>query len=377
MIDFGEIRDRLKEDIVALCRDLVPGGRISGKYWIGKNPTRDDKHGGSFWVLIKGPAIGAWRDEAGIRGVDEGDVIELVRYCKRLPDMKETRKECLKWLGLSDAGGQISITPAEIEERNRRRAAEREKADREEAERRQRNANVAFALWLKAEKLTPKTFPGSIVDRYLKSRAIDLAAGLLACGRQLPGALRFFPAHDYITADGEVIALPCLIALMTGPDGKPRAVHRTWLQPDGSDKARLPDPRENKPRKIWPAGWQGSVIRISKGAGEHTPEEAARRGISMPLITAEGIEDTLSCAIAMPDRRAWAAGTLGNIGHVPVDHPCVSKVTVCADNDWDKPQAIASFERAVAQLRSHGKPVFIARSPRGKDMNDLLKGATT
>lgn len=376
MIDFTEIRQRLIDDIVPLCRELVPGGKISGDYWIGKNPVRADKHGGSFWVRIKEPAIGAWRDEAGVRGVDEGDVVALVRYAKRLPDLKETRKECLKWLGLSDTGGQSTMTAAEIEARNRKRTAEREKAEAEEAERRRKNANGAFAMWLKAEKLTPANFPGSLVDRYLKSRAIDLVSGMIERKRHLPGALRLFAAHDYITADGEIIALPCMIALMSGPNGKGRAAHRTWLRPDGAGKAELPDPHENKPRKIWPSGWQGSVIRISKGAGEHTPEEAARRGVQTPLIITEGIEDALACAIAMPDRRVWAAGTLGNIGHVPVDHPCVSKVTVCADNDWDKPQAIAAFDRAVAQLRSHGKPVFIARSPKGKDMNDLLKGET-
>lgn len=372
MIDFAEIRQKLIADIVPLCRELVPGGRINGKYWIGKNPTRTDKHGGSFWVLITGPAAGAWRDEAGVRGVDEGDVVELVRYCKRLPDLKETRQECLKWLGLSDVGGK-RISPAEIAERDRQRTAAREAEEKLEAETRAKNAKGAFGLWMKAEPLSPANFAGSLVDRYLKSRAIDLVAGMVAQKRPLPGALRLYPSHDYRTQDGELIALPCMIALMSGPDGKARAVHRTWLQPDGTGKAVLPEPKLNKPRKIWPAGWQGSVVRIAKGAGHHSPEEAAKRGISGPLIVTEGIEDALACALAMPDRRVWAAGTLGNIGHVPV-LPCVTSITVCADNDWGKGQAEAALDTAIAALRKHGKPVYVARSPRGKDMNDLLKG---
>lgn len=374
MIDFKEIRERLQQNVLSLCRDLVPDGRVSGKYWIGRNPTRADRHGGSFWVMISGPAIGAWRDEAGVRGVDEGDIVRLVQYCLGLPDLKETRQECLKWLGLSDQGGR-RLPPEEIEKRNAQRTAERQKADAEEQKRRAKNAKGALALWLKAEPLTPKNFPGSIVDRYLRSRAIDLTAGLLAKNRPLPGALRFFPSHDYITQDGEVVTLPCMIALMSGPDGKPRAIHRTWLQPDGSGKARLPEPKQNKPRKIWPAGWQGSVIRISKGSTSYTPEEAVRRSLpSLPLIVVEGIEDALPCALALPDRRVWAAGTLGNIGKVPVDHPCVSRVTVCADNDWDKPEAVAAFDQALNELRRHGKPVAVARAKFGKDMNDRLKG---
>lgn len=373
-IDFGEIRQKLIADIVPLCRDLVPGGRIVGKYWIGKNPVRTDKHAGSFWVLISGPATGAWRDEAGIRGVDDGDVVKLMQYCRRLPDLRETRQECLKWLGLADVGGK-PISPAEIARRDAARAASIAVQERAEAATRAQNAKSAFGLWLKAQELSPATFPDSLVDRYLKSRAIDLVAGLIAKKRPLPGALRLFASHDYRTPDGELIALPCMIALMSGPDGKGRAVHRTWLQPDGSGKAILPEPKINKPRKIWPAGWQGSVIRIAKGAGNHSPEEATKRGLQAPLIVTEGIEDALACALAMPDRRVWAAGTLGNIGLVPV-LPCVSSITVCADNDWGKGQAEAALDTAIAALRKHGKPVYVARSPRGKDMNDLLKGET-
>jgi hypothetical protein len=375
MIDFAEIRDRLQQDVVLLCRELVPEGRISGKYWIGKNPTRADRHGGSFWVMISGPAIGAWRDEAGVRGVDEGDIVKLVQYCRHLPDMKETRQECLKLLGLADAGGR-KISAEEIARRNAVRTAAREKADREEAQRRAKNAKGALAWWLKAQPLTPANFPGSIVDTYLRSRSIDLVAGLLEKGRPLPGALRFFPALDYTTADGEVIeGLPCVAALMSGRDGKARGLHRTWLRPDGSGKADLPEPRDNKPRKIWPAGWEGSVIRISKGGTSYTPEEAVRRGLApLPLIIVEGWEDGVVAALAQPSSRVWAAGTLGNIGNVPIDHPCVSRATVCQDNDWDKPEAIAAFDKGMAALRRHNKPLAVARSRVGKDINDRLKG---
>lgn len=375
MIDFAEIRKRLIDQIEQLCRELVPDGRRNGRYWIGRNPTRADTHAGSFWVLISGPAAGAWRDEAGVRGVDDGDVVRLVQYCKGLPDLKETRRECLKILGLTETGGQ-GLSPAEIAARDRQRTAERQKAEREEEARRTKNARSAFGLWLNAAELSPATFAGSLVDRYLRSRAIDLVAGLIARDRPLPGALRLFPSHDYLTGDGELIALPCMIALMSGPDGQARGVHRTWLRPDGGGKADLPDPKRNKPRKIWPAGWQGGVVRISKGAGNHSPEQAAKRHLAAPLIVTEGIEDALACALAMPDRRVWAAGTLGNIGHVPIEHACVSTVTVCADNDWGKGQAEAALDRAIAALRAKGKPVYVARSPRGKDMNDLLKGET-
>jgi phage/plasmid primase-like uncharacterized protein len=114
-------------------------------------------------------------------------------------------------------------------------------------------------------------------------------------------------------------------------------------------------------------------VRVAKGAGNYSPEEAARQGARAKLVITEGIEDALSVMIACPDHRVWAAGSLSNLAHVPV-LPCVSSITVCADNDWDKPQAIAQLDTAIAALKRQNIPVFVARSWRGKDVNDLLAG---
>lgn len=382
-IRLEEIKDELKRRVKALAQDVLPGRDAynSGGYRIGRNPNRADRHSGSFWIRIQDPAAGAWKDEAAPELT--GDVIDLVGYWKGCwKDRSATRAECMKWLGWGDgSGGARPLTAAEIAERDRLRAAEQAREALDEEQRRADNRRRAFGLWLHADKLDARSFAGSLPDRYLRGRGIDLVGGWIDRGRPLPGALRFFPAHDYRTADGELIALPCLIALMTGPDGKPRGIHRTWLAPDGSGKAELPEPKLNKPRKIWPAGWQGGVVRIAKGAGELTPEEAARRGRTAPLVVTEGIEDALAVMLSVPDRRVWAAGTLGNIANVPV-LPCVSQITVAADNDWDKPQAQRSLQGGLAQIRARaGKlavPVYEARAPaRFKDMNDLLKGART
>lgn len=379
MIKFDEIKAEMIARLPDLAKDLVPDGKRKGKYWIGRNPTRADKHAGSFWILMETAAAGAWRDEAGRRGVDEGDVIGLVRYVLALKDMAETRRECLKWLGWAD-GPALQLTPQEQERRARLQAEAAEQRRRDdaarEAERREHGGVSALRLWLKAAELTPRSFPGSLLERYFLSRAIDMTRHLVERRRPLPGALRFFSAHDYHTEDGEVIeGLPCMAALMSGPDGRPQALHRTWLAPDGGGKAVLPEPDDNGPRKIWGPP-KGAVIRISKGAGALTPEKAALAGLRLPVVITEGIEDALACALAMPDWRVWAAGTLGNIAHVPA-LACVDRFIVCRDNDWDKPQAVAAFEDAIAALKRHGRPVRIAASPRGKDMNDLLKGETT
>lgn len=368
---FAEIRDELERRIDSLVRELVPDGRQNGKYWIGRNPTRADRSAGSFWIITRGTGIGVFRDEAGVEGIDSGDIVKLVQYCMRLSDMSATRLWCLRWLGWSD-GGAPQLSAEERARIERQRQAKIEREEREGAQALKEKSNGAFGLWLKADKLTPATFPGSLLGRYMTSRALDLSAGFIARKRELPGAIRFFADHDYKTADGELIGLPCMIALMTGADGKAQAVHRTWLKPDGSGKADLPVPKDNKPRKIWPSP-TGAVIRIAKGAGNLTPEEAGRQGRAAPLILTEGIEDALAVAIAMPERRVWAAGTLGNLSHVPM-LPCVSQVTICADNDWDNPQAEQALAKAVRTLRATGRRVHVARSWRGKDVNDLMKG---
>ncbi len=369
--DFAEIRAEMERRIAELARQLVPTGRKNGAYWIGKSPVRADRHAGSFWVLLTGRP-GVWKDEAT---GETGDVIKLVMHVERLADYKAARAWCLDWLGWGGDAPQVSA-----EERRRRaaaRAAEEARRARDEAQELARKRKSAFGLWMNAGELTAETFPGSLPDIYLRTaRAIDLTRHWLDKGRALPGALRFEAAHNYHLAGGGRRALPCIVALMSGPDGTPRAVHRTWLTPDGADKAALPDPHLNPPRKIWPHGWDGAAIRLSKGAGQLSPEQAARKGrITGPLVITEGIEDGLSVMLAEPDKRVWAAGTLGNIGKVPVP-ACADRVIVCADNDWNKPQAMAALDAAVAALKRAGKPVRVARSPAGKDFNDLLKGET-
>ncbi|EKF43314.1 hypothetical protein NA8A_04763 [Nitratireductor indicus C115] len=362
-IDMGEIRKRLEDDILQLARALVPDGRRNGDYWIGRNPARADKHGGSFWIRIKEPK-GIWKDEA--TGAT-GDVIKLVQYAQGLSDYSVTRRWCLRYLGIQP--GAPAPTKEEQARLEARRRADEKRRAAEEAAITAKRRKAALGLWLQARPIdTGEGFEGSVLDRYWRG-----ARGLDMRGKPVSGALRFAAEHDYRTADGELIARPCLIAHLTGPDGTCWGIHRTWLEPDGRDKALFPDPKQNKPRKIWPAGWRGAVIRISKGGDNLTPEQAVKRGKACPLIICEGIEDGLTLALALPSHRVWAACTLGNIGLVPI-MDCVSEIIVAADNDWNKPEAQRALAQGLEQLRASGRPVRVARSPRGKDFNDLVKG---
>jgi hypothetical protein len=228
--------------------------------------------------------------------------------------------------------------------------------DRLAAEERIKNARRAKALWLNAQPIA-----GTLAQRYLLARGIDLALF-----RHTPGALRFMAECQHIDVVGVITDWPAMLAAMCDQKGEIVAVHRTYLATDGMAKAPVAPAK-----KIWPT-FKGAVIRISKGEKNLTPEQAAARGIAAPLLATEGIEDGLSLALACPQHRVWAAGTLGNIANIP-KLPCISELIIAADND--KGPAAEHFAKVVRVLRERKFSVRITRSWQGKDANDLLKGA--
>jgi Toprim domain len=350
---FEDIRAELIRRIDQLVRDLAPGGKSGNGYYMTRNPQRNDKRPGSFWVRVSGSGVGVWKDEATMDKA--GDVISFVQHCAGLPDMRATRAWCLSWLswekGVDHSKLQMKRkVDGYVQEQDERLAREDLLAKRRKAK----------GWWLAAN---PK-IEGTLVDTYLAARGIDLLK--LA---HMPRALRFIPKAQHSDQDGVVTEWPCMIAAMNDVEGNIIAVHRTFLTVDGRNKAPVVPQR-----KIWPHGYHGAVIRLQKGAGGLSPEEASRRGVTGTLLECESIEDGLSCAIPRPDLRIWAAGTLGNLVHVPVEHPCVSNAILFADNDQGA-QAKALLAKAVTTQREKRR-VTVARSPSGKDANDLLRGIT-
>src|SRR6185295_18207730 len=69
--------------------------------------------------------------------------------------------------------------------------------------------------------------PNTLVEVYLGSRGITVP---------IPASLRFHAALKH-TPTGTV--LPAMIALITGSDGAPIAIHRTYLARDGKGKADI------------------------------------------------------------------------------------------------------------------------------------------
>lgn len=342
--ELADMKAALQSRILDLVRVLGIDGSRAGAYWIGRNPTRDDRHAGSFWVLTKGVATGGWKDEAT---GEKGDVFSLIGYCKGLEfrDAVAFARDFLGWQKLDNEA--IKAARAAV-----KRSTEQDEA--REARILAENRRRAQALWLKGVAV-----PGTPADRYLRTRGIDVRAL-----QRMPGALRCGTRKHLETGQH----LPCLLSMMTTPDETFGALHCTFLAPDGSGKADV-----TPARKIWPS-FKGCCIRLSRGETGLPIASAASQGLLDTLVLCEGVEDGLSIALACPEYRVWAAGSLGNLAHVVVP-PTTAEVIVAADNDWGKPQAQRQLDGALEALSRQCSSVRVARSFTGKDMNDALRGA--
>jgi hypothetical protein len=287
-----------------------------------------------------------------------GDIIDLVAYLKGWDHHpRRGAGEAIKWL--RDATGFRHMTAREreaLEAQRRREHQERISASIADADRAQRWAR---AVWTNAAV----ELAGTPADRYLREcRGLELEALPRA-----PRFLRFIAEHKHVDEEGVERMLPCLVACCVDPTGDVRAVHRTWLRPDGSDKADV------KPaRKCFP-NFAGLVIPVWKGDTRMSVREAIANGVRETIGITEGWEDALAWAIACPQLRIWAAISLDNIGNVTLPE-CCDGVIVHRQNDWVKRAAVEAFQRAKRALQLQGRPVAEIAALHGKDLNDTLRG---
>jgi hypothetical protein len=358
-----QIRTMLQGRAGELARQLAPNGIERHGLYEAPNPTRADRKAGSFKIKMRGADAGGWVDYAGVNapfmaGGDRGDVIDLIAYCVCGRDRKRAIAWAKDWLGLATLSAEER---ARIVRRSQVHAAQAaRKADEDEARRRA----SAFRIFMNARLPLVDT----LVETYLASRSI-----VLGDVQHLSADLRFNAALDY-WRDEKRPRLPALVCAIRDRHGNATAVHCTFLAADGSGKAAVVAP------KLMLGGVAGGVIRVAHGPSGLEPErwlEEQKAGAGRApdlLILTEGVEDALTVAEAVPAARVWAATSLGNLGNVYVDHPCIGAVLVCGDNDWGKGQAEAQFERAVETLEARTRhPVRVVRSFWGKDFNDLAR----
>jgi putative DNA primase/helicase len=277
------------------------GGRRIGGTWLARCPAHDDRT----------PSL-------SIRNADNGKVLAR---CHAGCDQQRVLA-ALRRRGLCLDGDPCSLS----------HKVHRTQIEHKPGQGNPWRSEVALAIWQSA-----KPAQGTLVETYLASRGIYLAG---------PDGLRFHPGLRHPSGG----IWPTMVALVTrGHDGKPLAIHRTYLARDGLGKAPV------EPQKLMLGPCRGGAVRLGQ------PDDV--------LMVGEGIETCLA-AMQASGYPAWAA--LSTSGLRTLDLPDeVREVIVLADSD--EPGEAAARDAALRWMRE-GRRVRIARPPRGMDFNDMLLG---
>lgn len=187
--------------------------------------------------------------------------------------------------------------------------------------------NVALAIWQAATRADH-----TLVETYLVGRGLRLPP---------PATLRFHAGLKH-QSNG---VWPAMIALVTGANGMPLAIHRTFLSRDGTTKAPV-DP------------WcRGGAVWLAE------PSDV--------LMVGEGIETCLS-AMQATGNPAWAALSTSGLRNLALPDD-VRDVIVLADGDGP---GEAAAQDCTRRWKGQSRRVDIARPPQGLDFNDMLLGRT-
>ncbi|EKS26701.1 DUF7146 domain-containing protein [Afipia felis] len=371
--DLKAILDDRPGDVLRICK-LDVGARRS-------TAVIDDPRGsghGNFAIWQKADGL-SWKNYTT---GECGRSLELIAYCQGWYHLnRRGAQEAANWA--IDMLGLGRISQAELDRDRAKSFAVQARARNTQAEELRRKQGRAFYTF--AKEAVPIIGTGGEI--YLReARGIDLRKAPFLGPRNgliVPHALRFKASHKYIHRNkrGDKVGEsfhPAIIACCVDGAMKVKAIHQTYLRDDFSDKADIPpapDGYEQKARKIWPDSL-GLVIPLWRGEGHYSPADAAQLGLVETLSLSEGVEDGLSEVLAAPQHRTWAMLSLSNMVHVAGRLPaCCDSVIVHRQNDWQKPEAIAQFDRGMAAIRATGRAAAEVAAVIGKDLNDTLRGA--
>lgn len=347
-VTLEEVKQRLHARAFDLARELAPGGRLKGANYWARNPQRRD--GGNLSSFSVNVQRGIWKDFALAEG---GDMFKFVAVFACAGDYKRAWRWSLDWLGLTGHAPDPAETARIQAQAENLRAAEARKLAKWRKQ--------AMAIFLAAKPLDGH----DIASEYLAGRGIDIHAF-----PAVPNALRWHPKVYPRTGGPPFAAMVGAITLEGLPHGL-ASVHLTYLERRNGRvcKAVLPDPEPHSKEVL--CAYSGGSVRLCKG---NSGAPLARAPEGEAVLIGEGIENTLSAALAYPELRALAAVSLANIANVALP-PQIKHVTLIADNDAPGSKAAEGFERVEQALVDRGLEVKIARAdPRFKDFNDALCG---
>lgn len=331
------LNDHIEEVISYLG---LSGSRQGDSLWI-RNPTRND-HNPSLQIRLKGESKGKWKDQATD---DRGDALSLLCYIRGI-DNKEAMPVALSILGISRDNPPPVLPQVKVRDQ----------------EMKDDYAEVQESKWAKEYFFLKSTADvlGSPVDAYLQNRGIDLRKLL-----RIPESLRYC-AEAYSAEDQK--KHPAMVWLYRNKDGLITGAHTTYLEQIGGvwKKARL------KTAKRMNGTTRFSFISLARGETAHSlsqPNHGTR------TIICEGIETGLSLALAYPQERVIAAGSVSNIKNIRLP-PDVVDVCIAMDNDGENAPSLKAYIAAAEAFRNQGKTVYrLFPKHNFGDFNDWLNAA--
>ena len=117
------------------------------------------------------------------------------------------------------------------------------------------------------------------------------------------------------------------------------------------------------------APYKGGFIALSRGASGKSLRDAPAGD---KVAICEGIETGLTVALACPEYRVLAGISVGNFKNILLPSQ-VREILICAENDAEGSEAEKSLKTAIEVFHDQDREVSIARSPIGKDFNDVLQ----
>lgn len=342
LIDIGDVARMLNDRIDQLAPILLPGGYRDGPEW--RAGSVAGERGKSLAVRISGSRRGVWQDFSN--NEHTGDALDLVAWCLFVGDKKKGLAWAKSWLGL---GGESHKALEQRRSEVRALAQKSDEAARRESE---SKIKIAKAIWMGAEI----DVLGSPVDFYLAGRGIHL--GELP---RVPRAIRFAPACRY--SDGRYF--PAMVGMVIGHDGQMLACHRTFLDKRNGVWKKA----DVEKAKMVLGPYRGGFIPLNRGASGK-PIGQAPNGET--VIIGEGIETSLSLAVACPEYRVLAAVSVGNFGAITLP-PAIHRVILALDNDGENSQSARAVENAIRKFQNDGCEVRTMMPDAGMDFNDVLQ----
>jgi hypothetical protein len=309
----------LANRVESFCRQYFPDGRKQGNYW--QVGDTSGAKGQSLAIRLQaqgGRKAGSWQDFATGQ---YGDLIDLLHERLGSVTLKETLREARSFLGESPC----PAVPHAARKAERPDAASEERIAR---------ARKLFAAG--------KPVLGTLAATYLQRRGIT----------RLGPALRYHPRVFLRQGEDENAPpqkAPALLAKITDNRGQITGCARTYLDPSTGGLAAI-----ESPKRIL-GQLHGHAIRFWSGTGRSD------------LIVGEGLENTLSVGIALPEFDLASCLTATHLG-LFIPPPGIKRIWIARDND-------EVGRNASMRLRNHLESLGITGGdlvPQLDDFNDDL-----